>query len=123
MAFANDLKDEEKRAVSEKLSEEELTIFDLITKPDIKLTKKEEVQVKKIAHELLENLKREKLFLDWRKKQATRAAVRLTVEEKLDELPETFSAEIYEAKCDAVYQHVFESYYGAGGSVYASMSA
>jgi hypothetical protein len=26
---------------------------------------------------------------------------------------------IYDAKCAAVFQHVYESYYGAGGSVYA----
>lgn len=78
------------------------------------LTKKEAVQVKKNTHELLETLKREKLVLDWRKRQVTRAAVSLTVEERLDELPETFTAEIYQLKCDAVYQNVHESYLGSG---------
>ena len=33
-------------------------------------------------------LKGEKLVLDWRKEQRTRAAVRVTVEETLDRLPE-----------------------------------
>ncbi|MDW7711309.1 MAG: type I restriction endonuclease subunit R [Deferrisomatales bacterium] len=118
VAFAGELRQEEKRAVSEKLTEEELAVFDLITKPDIRLTGKEEIQVKKVAKDLLATLKREKLFLDWRKKQATRAAVRLAIEEKLDELPERFTTDVYRAKCDAVYQHVFESYYGDQRSVY-----
>ena len=118
LGFARDLQVEEKKAVSENLSEEELAIFDLITKPEMKLTKKEKAQVKKIAHDLLETLKKEKLVLDWRKRQSTRAAVRLSVEEKLDELPSTFTAAIYQRKCDAVYQHIHESYMGSGQSVY-----
>lgn len=118
LKFVKELQEEEKRGVSEGLSEEELAVFDLITKPEMKLTKKEEGQVKSIARELLETLKREKLVLDWRKTQATRAAVRVTVEDKLDELPRVFTREIYTQKCNAVYQHIFESYYGEGRSVY-----
>jgi len=119
LKFVKELQEEEKRGVSEGLSEEELAVFDLIRKPDMELTKKEEGQVKKIARELLESLKREKLVLDWRKTQATRAAVRVAVEDKLDELPVVFTREIYTQKCNAVYQHIFESYYGEGRSVYA----
>jgi type I restriction enzyme R subunit len=120
LKFVNELREEEKRGVSEGLSEEELAIFDLIIKPDMTLTKKEEAQVKKIARELLENLKREKLVLDWRKTQARRAAVRVAIEDKLDELPPLFVKDIYNRKCDAVYQHLFENYYGEGRSVYAA---
>ena len=119
LKFVKELQEEEKRGVSEGLSEEELAVFDLITKPEMKLTKKEEGQVKSIARELLETLKRERLVLDWRKTQATRAAVRVAVEDKLDELPVVFTREIYTQKCNAVYQHIFESYYGEGRSVYA----
>jgi type I restriction enzyme R subunit len=36
--FAQELNIEDKRAISEKLTEEELAIFDLLTKPDITLT-------------------------------------------------------------------------------------
>jgi len=97
----------------------EVAIFDLITKPDMKLTKKEEAEVKKLARELLELLKREKLVLDWRKTQATRAAVRVVIKDKLDELPPLYVKDIYNRKCDAVYQHLFENYYGEGRSVYA----
>jgi type I restriction enzyme R subunit len=120
LKFVRELQEEEKRGVSEGLSEEELAVFDLITKPDMKLARKEEGQVKKVARELLETLKREKLVLDWRKTQATRAAVRVTVEDKLDKLPRVFTREIYTRKCDAVYQHIFESYFGEGRSVYAA---
>jgi len=119
LKFANELREEEKRAVSEGLSEEELAIFDLITKPDMKLSKKDEAQVKKIARELLEQLKREKLVLDWRKTQATRAAVQVVIADKLDELPPLFVKDIYNRKCDAIYRHIFENYYGEGRSVYA----
>jgi len=120
LKFVKELQEEEKRGVSEGLSEEELAVFDLITKPEMKLTKKEEGLAKRVARELLETLKREKLVLDWRKTQATRAAVRVAVEDKLDELPGVFTREIYTQKCNAVYQHIFESYYGEGRSVYAA---
>jgi len=76
----------------------------------MKLTKKENGQVKKVARELLETVKREKLVLDQRKTQATRAVVRVVVEDKLDELPVIFTPEIYSKKCNAVYQHIFESF-------------
>jgi type I restriction enzyme R subunit len=66
----------------------------------------------------LELLKQEKLVLDWRKEQRARAAVRLAVEEQLDELPPKFTIELYEQKCDEVYQHVFDSYWDDGRSVY-----
>jgi hypothetical protein len=38
-----------------------------------------------VAHDLLETLKREKLVLDWRKRQQTRADVLLTIEHVLDD--------------------------------------
>lgn len=112
MAFTRRLSEEEKRGIAEQLTEEELVIFDLLTKPDMKLSKAEEIEVKKVARELLETLKNEKLVLDWKKRQATRAAVRLTVDNVLDRLPRVYTPQIYEVKCEQVYQHVFESYGG-----------
>ena len=102
-----------------RLSEEELAVFDLLTKPEISLTKKEQNQVKKVARELLETLKREKLVLEWRSRQQSKADVRLTIEETLDYLPRTYTKELYAAKCALIYQHVFDSYFGAGRSIYA----
>jgi type I restriction enzyme, R subunit len=120
MAFTKKLSDEEKRGIAEHLSEEELVIFDLLTKPDIRLTKAEERDVKKVAKELLEVLKREKLALDWKKRQATRASVRYTVETVLDHLPRTYTPDLYEHKCERVYQHIFDSYSGQGNSLYST---
>jgi len=121
MAFMQKLSEEDKRAISEELTEEELTIFDLLTKPEVTLTKAEEREVKKVAKELLQKLKSEKLVLDWKKRQATRAAVRYTIETVLDELPRTYTPELYQTKCNVVYQHVFDSYTGQGGGLYATM--
>jgi type I restriction enzyme R subunit len=68
-----------------------------------------------VAKDLLETLKREKLVLDWKKRQTTRAAVRYTIETMLDQLPRRYTPELYQRKCDAVYQHVFDSFAGQGG--------
>jgi len=120
MAFTKRLSEEEKRGIAEQLTEEELVIFDLLTKPDMKLTKAEEIEVKKVAKELLETLKKEKLVLDWKKRQTTRASVRYTVETVLDHLPRVYTPQIYEQKCEQVYQHVFDSYVGLSGGLYAN---
>jgi type I restriction enzyme R subunit len=121
MNFARDLEAEDKRAMAEQLTEEELAIFDLLTKPEVKLSKAEVKLVKAVAKELLQTLKNEKLVLDWRKRQQARAAVRVTIEVVLDKLPETYSSDIYEQKCDIVYQHIYDSYYGQGRSIYTAV--
>ena len=114
----NSLTEEEGRALSEGLTEEQLAVFDLLMRPAPELSDKERAQVKKVAEELLAALKRNKIVLDWRKQQATRAAVRVAVEETLDLLPDKFTRPVYAQKCDAVYQHVFDSYWDDGHSVY-----
>jgi hypothetical protein len=120
--FAKQLSAEEKRAVSENLTEEELALFDILTKPDPVLTKAEEAVVKKVAKDLLEKLKAEKLVYEWRKRQQSRAAVRLWIEHSLDALPRAYTPGIFEKKCERTYEHVFSSYFGEGGSVYAQAS-
>ena len=119
MAFAKELNAEEKRHIVEQLTDEELAILDLLTKPAMTLNSKEIKQIKRVAKELLETLKREKLVLDWRKRQQSRAAVRLTIEETLDRLPRVFTKDLYRTKCDTIYQHIYDSYYGSGRSIYA----
>ena len=52
LEFIRRMSDEEQRAVREGLDEEELAIFDLLTKPEPKLTKAQEVEVKRIARAL-----------------------------------------------------------------------
>ncbi|WP_375470151.1 type I restriction endonuclease subunit R [uncultured Nostoc sp.] len=112
--FAQELGVEDKRAIAKNLTEEELAIFDLLTKPEIQLTKQEEQEVKQVARELLETLKKEKLVLDWKKRQQTRASVEVAIKDNLDKLPQSYSAELYEQKCQEVYQHVYEHYSGQG---------
>jgi len=118
--FAKELNKEEQRKISEKLSsEEELALFDLLYKSD--LTNKEKSQVKVAAKDLLEVLKKEKLVLDWRKRQQARADVLYTIHTVLDkELPRSYTPEIFRQKCDFIYQHVYDSYYGAGQGIYAA---
>jgi type I restriction enzyme R subunit len=71
---------------------------------------------------LLDTLKREKLVLDWRKRQQSRAAVKLVIDDILDGLPEQpYPRPMYAKKCDAVYRHVYDSYYGENRSVYATV--
>jgi len=58
--------------------------LDILTKPEPKLTNKDKAQVKKVVRELLATLKQEKLVLDWRKRQQTRAAVLITIQDYFD---------------------------------------
>ncbi len=104
------LQEEETRHVRENLTEEELVIFDILTKPEPKLTKAEIETVKAVAKELLEKLKKERLILDWRKKQSTRAKVVSTIEEVCDKLPEAYNTDIFKAKCDSLYVHLYDNY-------------
>jgi type I restriction enzyme R subunit len=119
LVFARRLDAEDKRGIAEQLNDEELVIFDLLTKPQVALTDSEAAEVKKVARSLLAKLKQEKLVLDWRKQQTTRAMVLTTIKDILDELPRAYSKELYEQKCETVYQHFYEAYMGQGKSVYA----
>ena len=51
--------------------------------------------------------------LVWLKRQQTRASVRLCIEEFLDKLPQVYTSDIYRLKCEAVFQHIYDSYAGA----------
>ena len=44
----------------------------------------------------------------------------VTVQTVLDELPECYTQELYDQTCEVVYQHIFDSYYGNGGSIYGA---
>jgi type I restriction enzyme R subunit len=119
--FAQGLNTEDILYIAENLTEEELAVFDLLTKPKMKLTKKEELEVKKVAKDLLETLKKEKLVIEWRKKQQAKAAVKVAIEEILEGLPSCYTADIYQQKVNVVYEHVYESYFGPGQSIYAKV--
>jgi len=119
LALSIILTEEQTRHVRENLSEEELTILDILTRPAPELTTEEREEVKKVAHHLLEKLHK-LLVLGWRQKISTRARVKIEIENALDEgLPRAYSKDFYEAKCSAVFEHVYQSYQGEGRSVYA----
>ena len=119
--LTQDLSEEEKRAMREGLSEEELAVFDILTKPEPELTDKERDEVKKVCKNLLETLKNEKkLVLDWRNKSQARGAVQQAIEIVFDRgLPKVYDAALYESKCAATFNHIFTNYSGGGESIYA----
>ena len=118
--FSQDLNAEDQRAVAEQLSEEELAIFDLLTRPRRNWSAEERQAIKDVARDLLTRLKTEKLVLDWRKRQQTQAAVQQTIELVLDEgLPASFDEDAYLDKCEAVYQHIFDAYASGTDSIYS----
>jgi type I restriction enzyme R subunit len=122
--FLGELKAEDSRAMREGLSEEELAIFDILTRPEPELTEKERTAVKAVAKELLETLRAQKLVIDWWKRQQTKAEVRRSIEIILDKgLPQTpYDRRVFSDKSEQVYTHVYESYGGAGKSVYADLA-
>lgn len=118
MVMSKDLDAETKRHFEEDLSEEQLALFDKLKKPT--LTESEREKVKEVAKELLDRLKATKLVIDWRKKQQTRAAVKLEIERELDtELPRSYTEIEFHNKCDIVFQHFYDNYYGEGRSVFS----
>jgi type I restriction enzyme R subunit len=107
----------------EGLTEEELALFDILTKPEPDLTEKEKSEVKKVCKSLLEILKAERLVLDWRNKAEARGRVKTAIKDIFDAgLPEVYEEGIYKTKCDATYQHVYDAYYGGGDSLYADVA-
>jgi type I restriction enzyme R subunit len=112
LAFIRSMSEEEQRATREGLDEEELAIFDLLTQPEPKLPKAQEVAFKRIARTLLAKLKREKLILDWRLKENAKADVRQTIREEYDDLPEVYDRRLWEEKVEPTFQFMFERYPG-----------
>lgn len=123
MAFAQDLTEEQQRAQREKLSEEELAIFDLLTRPEPELSEAEKDDVKKVAREMLKKLKTDKLVLDWRLKTRTRADVERTIRDFYSKLPVPYTPVLRKVKREKTFAHIYESYMGTGQSVYDSPSA
>lgn len=117
--LAKDLTEEEQRSAKENMTEEELAIFDLLLKDD--LNPKEREQVKKIAKDLLEKLKLEKLVLDWREKEITRAGVKTTIFDLLyNQLPEpTYANKDCDMKGAEIYNYIYEHYQDAHNYIYA----
>jgi type I restriction enzyme R subunit len=120
LELSRSLTQEQTRHVRENLTEEELTILDILTRPGPELTPAEREEVKRVARHLLERLKTILTF-NWRQTTQARARVRMEIEDALDTgLPRAYAPEIYRAKCGAVFEHLYENYQGDGVSVFAA---
>ena len=110
-AFLRELDEEEGRAARENLTKDELAIFDLLTKPEPKLTKAQEVQVKKVARDLLKKLQDPTSVFKWPERQQTRGVVRSSIEVVLNTLPEDpYTEDIWHEKVDTTWQFVLSRY-------------
>ncbi len=110
LELSRNLTEEESRHVREQLSEEELVVFDLLTRPGPDLTTDERNEVKKVARQLLAII-RGILTVDWQKTTQSRARVLEAIKDALDSgLPPAYTRELFEAKSGAVFQHVYERY-------------
>jgi type I restriction enzyme R subunit len=119
--LSNSLDDEEARHVRENLTEEELVIFDILTRPAPALTEAERAEVKKVAKDLLPRIK-DLLVLNWRQKAAARSTLKLAIEDTLDTLPAAYDRPLYAQKCSALFEHVYESYPESGSGVYEDVA-
>jgi type I restriction enzyme R subunit len=125
--LVNELDQEEQRALREGLDEESLAIFDLLKKPS--LSTAEIKRIKKVAVELLNRLKAEKLKIDhWRDKEATRDAVRNAIRDFLwsesTGLPvDSYTEEDVEDKVEEVFRHVYRAYPTLPSPCYGGMIA
>lgn len=120
MTFSRSLGEEQQRHVRENLSEEELVIFDILTRPAPEMSPEERAEVKKVAREMLARLKGIlALNVNWRNKSAARSQVKLTIEDVLDTgLPPAYDKPLYDQKCSALFEHFYESYPEQGIGVY-----
>ena len=110
LKLSRNLNQEQERHVRENMTEEELVIFDILTRPAPELSADERAEVKKVARELLNKMKL-LLVLNWRQKSTARSQLKLTIEDVLDTgLPRTYTPELYRQKCSALFEHVYESY-------------
>jgi len=120
VALSRTLSEEQQRHVRENMTEEELVVFDILTRPAPELSTEERAEVKKVAKQLLQRLK-DLLVLDWRKRQAARARVEDAIKDLLDTgLPPAYSPDLYKRKCSAIFEHFYESYPDRDANAYAT---
>lgn len=121
LELSSNLSSEQQRHIRENLSEEELTLFDILLKPAPDLTDSERTKVKAVARELLDKVKA-LLVLNWREKAASRAQLKLAIEDALDlGLPRAYTPELYQQKCTTIFEHFYVSYPEREKSIYAGL--
>lgn len=61
------------------------------------------------------------LVLNWRQKSTARSQLKLASEDTLDSgLPRAYDKPLYEQKCSALFEHIYESYPERDAGVYAA---
>ncbi|MCB9939338.1 MAG: type I restriction endonuclease subunit R [Planctomycetaceae bacterium] len=120
VSFAGEMKSEDERHVREGLSEDELEIFDLLSKD--KMTEAESQKVKLAAKALLKRVLEEHprvLVEDWFKDAQTRKVVRDALEEVLDfNLPDSYDKQLFQRKRDDVFDAILD--YALSGVKFAA---
>lgn len=108
--LSKSLTSEQQRHVRENMTEEELVILDILTRPSPVLSPLERNEVKKVARELLKRIQG-LLVLNWRQKSSARSQVKISIEDVLDAgLPSSYTPDLYQKKCVILFEHVYESY-------------
>lgn len=60
------------------------------------------------------------LVLTWRQKPTARSQLKLTIEDVLDTgLPRAYDKPLYEQKCSALFEHIYENYPAGDDGTYA----
>lgn len=118
--LVNSFSEEEADTKREGLTDEQKAIFDIL-RHGKKLEEKEKNEIKKIAVELLDELKKDKLKIDfWASKSETSGAVYNYVNNTLfNKLPSpAYQVDEIELKTNLIYEHLRDQYYGGGISIY-----
>ncbi len=120
--LVNSFSQEEADMKREGLTEEQKAIFDILRQGKT-LTDPEKKEIKKISIDLLDELKKEKLKVEfWAEKQLTFAAVFTHVNNKLyGDLPyPSYQTDDINSKTHLVIAHLKNQYYGGGNSIYGT---
>lgn len=113
MKLSQDLTQEEKRYVREGFSsDEELSIFDLLSKEKSDLTKQDIEKIKKVSVDLLAKVKARIAALDhWTDKEETKAAIDVLIRNTLfEELPESYDEDSITSYRRELYEYFYMRY-------------
>lgn len=120
--FLRELSQEAQRHVREHISEEELVILDILTRPAPEMAAEVRDEIKKVVKQLLTKLKG-LLVPDLRKRQTSQAKLRDSIKDVLDAgFPRAYNPELYQQKCSGVFEKIYESYPQCGEGVYAGVN-
>jgi type I restriction enzyme R subunit len=109
MRLHDSLDHEEQRYVREGLkSENELAVFDLLSKDNVSITKGDIDKIKKVAQELMRTVETRQYEMgDLRDRAAAQAQMKAAIIDRmLEGLPDDYSSEDIEVRAEVIYLHV-----------------